>query len=453
MTPQASPTASALSLRHATPWQRLLRRAVLGRLASLRHGSLVLRESGGVHVFGAAPAEAHGSASAAAGTDDAPHAVVTIRDPEFWRALAFGGSVGAGESFARGDWSTDDLVAVVRLFVANRAVLDGVEGGLARLAAPPRALWSALRRNTRSGSRRNIAAHYDLGNDWFGLFLDETWMYSCALFEHGQESLADAQRHKLERICRTLDLRPGMRVLEIGTGWGGFALHAAGRHGCHVTTTTISREQHALATARIAEAGLSQRVDVLLADYRDLTGSYDRLVSIEMVEAVGHEHLDTFFGQCSRLLADDGSMLLQAITIADQLYDRARRETDFIRRHIFPGSFIPCVSELAASARRATDMVLADMTDIGPHYATTLRRWREALLARGAEAEALGYDARFQRLWKFYFAYCEGGFAEGVLGDVHMLFAKPRARRAGHGGRGAAVGRLPRGNGPARANA
>jgi cyclopropane-fatty-acyl-phospholipid synthase len=283
-------------------------------------------------------------------------------------------------------------------------------------------------RNSRDGSRRNIAAHYDLGNDFFALFLDETLAYSCGVFEREDATLHEAQLAKFDRICRRLRLTAADHLLEIGTGWGGLAIHAAARYGCRVTTTTISREQHALAAQRIAQAGLEDRVTLLLEDYRDLDGSYDKLVSVEMIEAVGHQYLDDYTAQCSRLLAPEGAMLLQAITIQDQFYEAALESVDFIQRYIFPGSFIPSVTAIVDSVRRSTDMKVFHLEDIGPHYATTLGRWRTSFLARLDDVRRLGYPESFLRMWDFYLCYCEGGFLERQLGDVQMLLTKPRCR-------------------------
>ena len=392
------------------------RPAVLRRLAGIRAGELTLVDQAEAHRFGG-PSPA------------CPLSVtVEVRDPAFWAEVAFGGSVGAGESYMQGHWDANDLTAVMRILLSNRAVLDGMETGLARLFEPARKLLHALNRNSRAGSRRNIAAHYDLGNDFFALFLDPSMMYSSAIFERPDMSLAEAQTARLERICRRLDLQPSDHLLEIGTGWGGLAIHAAGRYGCRVTTTTISREQHALAAERIAAAGLSDRVTLLLEDYRDLRGRYDKLVSIEMIEAVGHRFYDAYFAACARLLEPAGTMLLQAITIADQRYDAARRSVDFIQRHIFPGSCIPSVAAIAASVARATDLRIVRLEDIGPHYATTLRHWRENLFANLDAVRALGYPPEFVRMWEFYLCYCEAGFAERALGDVHVLLAKPGYR-------------------------
>jgi cyclopropane-fatty-acyl-phospholipid synthase len=362
------------------------------------------------------------------GRRDGLQARVEVRDERFFRAVALRGSVGAGEAYASGWWTSPDPVAVVRLFVRNRAALGALEGGLARLTRPMLALAHALRRNTRGGSRANIAAHYDASNEFFALFLDETMTYSCGFFAHPGASLREASLAKIERLCDRLELSERDHLLEIGTGWGAFAIHAARRHGCRVTTTTISRRQHEFARARVAEAGLADRVEVLLQDYRDLGGSYDKLVSVEMIEAVGHAYYPTFFRRCAELLRPDGRMALQAITIADDLYDEARRSVDFIQAHVFPGSCIPSVTALLSAASRTSDLRLAHMEEIGPHYVPTLAAWRANLRARWSEARALGFSEESLRAWDFYLAYCEGGYAEGQLGDVHMLFTRPAAR-------------------------
>jgi cyclopropane-fatty-acyl-phospholipid synthase len=299
-----------------------------------------------------------------------------------------------------------------------------MESGPARAAAPLRAAAHWLRRNTRAGSRRNIAAHYDLGNDFFALFLDASMMYSCALFEDPAATLAEAQRAKLDAVCRKLALGPGDHVLEIGTGWGGFALHAASRYGCRVTTTTISRNQHELARERVRAAGLEARVTLLLEDYRDLRGRYDKLVSIEMIEAIGHQYFGEFFRRCDALLAPGGRMLLQAITIADQRYEAARDEVDFIKRYIFPGCCIPSVTALARAMTASSTLRIEHLEDIGPHYATTLARWRDNLLGNAARVRALGLPESFLRMWVFYLCYCEAGFAERALGDVQAVLRK-----------------------------
>jgi len=394
----------------------LARRAVHARLAGVRHGQLTLLDAGESTHFGTRDAICPLAAT------------VRVHDARFYGDLAYGGSIGAGEAYMQGHWSTDDLTAVIRILLNNRGIVDGMETGTARLAAPVRKALHWFNRNTRTGSRRNIAAHYDLGNDFFALMLDPSMMYSSAVYERADMTLAEAQHARLDRICRRLALRPQDHLLEIGTGWGGMAIHAARTTGCRVTTTTISREQYTAAKERVAAAGLADRIEILLEDYRDLTGTYDKLVSIEMIEAVGHAYYDTYFAQCARLLRPEGAMLLQSITIADQRYESARRSVDFIQRYIFPGSCIPSVTAMAASLTRASDLRIVHLDDIGPHYATTLRHWRENL-GRNIEAvRALGYSDTFLRMWEFYLCYCEGGFAERALGDVHMLLAKPGFR-------------------------
>jgi cyclopropane-fatty-acyl-phospholipid synthase len=342
----------------------------------------------------------------------------------------FGGEVGAGEAYSDGFWSCDDLTALIRIMVRNRSLLDALDRGWSHLATLARKLFHLFRRNTKEGSRKNIAAHYDLGNDFFALFLDETMMYSCAIFEREDSTLYEASVAKNDRICRKLQLTARDQLLEIGSGWGGFALYAAGQYGCHVTTTTISQEQFQLAQKRVAAAGLSDRVTILLQDYRDLRGQYDKLVSIEMIEAVGHHYLETFFRGCSNLLKPDGMMLLQGITIADQLYERSLRSVDFIKQYIFPGSFIPSVTAICNALARATDLRVFHLEDQGAHYATTLRHWRERFFANLHQVRALGYPAPFIRMWEYYLCYCEGGFLERVLGDVQMVLTKPLCRRA-----------------------
>ena len=387
----------------------LSRRLVHARLDRMRHGRLVLHEQGESSAFGPA---------------GGVEVNVTVRHPAFYPELAFGGSVGAGEAYMLGHWVADDLTALVRLLLRNREALDGMEGGLARLSSPMRTAAHWLHRNTREGSRRNISAHYDLGNELYRLFLDETMMYSSAVFERPGMTLAEAQAAKLEAICRKLELGPDDHVLEIGTGWGGFALHAAGKVGCRVTTTTISPNQHALATERVRAAGLQDRVTVLLQDYRELEGTYDKLVSIEMIEAVGHQYFGEFFRRCDALLRPGGRMLLQAITIADQRYEQARREVDFIKRYIFPGCCIPSVTALANAMTDASRLRIVALEDIGLHYATTLASWRDNFLRNSLRVRALGYPETFIRMWTFYLAYCEGGFAERALGDLQLVLER-----------------------------
>jgi cyclopropane-fatty-acyl-phospholipid synthase len=311
----------------------------------------------------------------------------------------------------------------------NRKVLEEVDSGTALFTRPLQKLLHIFNRNTQEGSRRNIAAHYDLGNDFYRLWLDETMMYSCAYFEKPDTSLADASTEKLDRICRKLKLSPEDSVIEIGTGWGGFAIHAARNYGCHVTTTTISKQQFEWAKEAVRQAGLEDRITLLFDDYRDLTGTYDKLVSIEMVEAVGHEFHDTFFRKCCELLKPDGQMLLQSITIADQQYDRYKKDVDFIRRYIFPGGCLTSVTDMSRTMTEHTDMRTIHLEDIGPHYATTLRRWHDRFFAKIDKVKKLGYSSEFIRMWQFYLCYCESAFMERAIGTVQMLITRPDARR------------------------
>lgn len=405
-----------IGTRLRSRWHRFLRDRVCDRLTGLRRGRLTIIDGGDRITFG--------------GDEDGVtlHAVIHVTDPRFWPAVAFSGSVGAGGGYAEGTWQCDDLATLVRMLVLNREVLDGMEGGLARLTAPLRTAYHGLRRNTRSGSRQNIEAHYDLGNDFFEQFLDPSMTYSCGIFETPDASMEQASVAKLDRICRKLSLSPEHHLLEIGTGWGSFALHAAREYGCRVTTTTISPSQHRVAAERIRKAGLEDRVELLLCDYRDLEGRYDRLVSIEMIEAVGHRFTPAFLGRCAELLRADGMMCLQSITVQDQFYRRALREVDFIQRYIFPGSCIPSNESLCAALTRSTDMKLFHLEDIGPHYARTLELWRLRLLSNRETIQGLGYSEHLIRLFEFYLAYCEGGFEERVLGDVQMILTRPLCR-------------------------
>jgi cyclopropane-fatty-acyl-phospholipid synthase len=398
--------------------QRLARSALCAALARIEHGELRLIDADGEYRFG--------RPGASAGL----RAILRITDLSFYAETAFGGSVGAGEAYIRGSWSCDDLTALTRIMVRNRAAMNGLEGGFALLSRPIYKLFHFLNRNTRQGSARNIAAHYDLGNDLYRLMLDETMAYSCGIFERPDSTLLEASRAKFDAACRKLALTPADHLLEIGTGWGGLAIHAARHYGCRVTTTTISRAQHDYARERIAEAGLTDRITLLLEDYRDLTGRYDKLVSIEMIEAVGAKFLEPYFRQCASLLVSDGAMLLQAITIQDQLYEQALRSVDYIQRYIFPGSFIPSVTALANAITAGSDLKIFQLEDIGPHYARTLAEWRRNFFANLPQVRALGYPESFVRLWEFYLCYCEGGFQERQLGNVQLLLTRPACRRA-----------------------
>ncbi|MGH8051344.1 MAG: class I SAM-dependent methyltransferase [Arenimonas sp.] len=360
---------------------------------------------------------------------DSIHVRLNIHSPDFYRQVALNGSVGAGESYMEGLWHCDDLVSLVRLLVINRDLLDGMESGTAKIGGWLMKAAHTLTRNTRAGSKKNIAAHYDLGNDLFQLFLCKNMMYSSAIFTGNDDTLEMASDRKLERICQKLDLKASDHLIEVGTGWGGMALYAAKHYGCKVTTTTISKEQHALASQRIAEAGLSDSVTLLLQDYRDLEGSYDKLVSIEMIEAIGHQYLDTYMAKCTSLLKPEGLALIQAITIEDHRYQQALHSVDFIKRYIFPGSFIPCVNAMVNAAAQSGPLRLLNLEDIGPSYARTLHEWRKRFMSQLDQVRSLGYDDRFIKMWEFYLAYCEGAFIERSISDVHLLFARSLNRR------------------------
>jgi cyclopropane-fatty-acyl-phospholipid synthase len=388
---------------------------ILQRLQNLQKGTLVLKEGTETHRFG---------------SNNQINATITVHDPRFYGEIAFGGSIGAGEAYMLGYWSTDNLTNIIRLMTLNQSVMDSLEGGYQFLNKPIMKVLHWLNSNTTEGSRKNIAAHYDLGNDLFALFLDPTMMYSSAIFNEKHSTLQAASELKLKTICDKLDLKPTDNVIEIGTGWGGFAIYAAKHYGCKVTTTTISQQQYILAKTRVEASGLQDKISLLLDDYRHLTGEYDKLVSIEMVEAVGHQFYDTYFSKVSQLLKPNGLALIQAITITDQRYESAIQSVDFIQRYIFPGSNIPSNTAMLSSITKVSDLRLFDLEDIGPHYATTLRMWRENFFANIQQVRQLGYSEEFIKMWEFYFCYCEGGFAERALGDVHLLLAKPENRRA-----------------------
>jgi cyclopropane-fatty-acyl-phospholipid synthase len=388
------------------------RRIVEGLLGRMRVGELTIVEADRHRTWG------HGE----------PSATVEVRSPALWPAV-LRGSRGLAESYVGGHWDSPDPADVIRVCALNIEPFDRWRRRLAPVRAPlRRALGTGGRRNTRRRSREAISAHYDRGNELFELILDPTMTYSCGFYETPEASLEEASLAKLDRICHKLGLGPDHHVLEIGTGWGSFAAHAAGRYGCRVTTTTISSEQHAFAAELIERRGLGDRVTVLFEDYRDLRGRYDRLVSIEMIEAVGWRDFPTFFERCSELLEPEGTMLLQAIVIDDRAYELEKISRTFIRELIFPNGCLPSVEVIARCVAGHTDLRLTDLEDISAHYVPTLRAWRANLDANTAELAARGFDERFQRLWRFYLAYCEAGFAERRIRDVQVLLAKPGFR-------------------------
>jgi cyclopropane-fatty-acyl-phospholipid synthase len=348
-----------------------------------------------------------------------------IHDLAALERLLVGGEVGGGEAYVDGLWSSPDLVALISLAVANRQALALSKGWWRLPARVVRTVSHRRNRNTRPGSRRNIAAHYDLGNDFYSLWLDETMTYSSAVFATPEQSLADAQRNKYRLMAARAGLAAGQHVLEIGTGWGGFALYAAGELGCRVTTVTVSKAQHELASRRVREAGLEDRVRVELRDYRDIEGTYDAIVSIEMLEAVGAEYLGTFFRACDRALRTGGRMSVQVITFPDDAYESQLRGANWIQRYIFPGGVLPSLAAIERSLA-GTQLLVTGVTDIRSSYALTLRAWRTRFFERLAEVRAMGFDDRFIRMWDYYLSISEAGFRTGMTQDLQIAFEKRR---------------------------
>lgn len=396
-----------------TTWSK---RAIAHRLSHLRSGKIELEDGAGRAVFGQADAPAPSR--------------ITVSSSDFYTKTLLGGGLGFAESYIDGDWDSPDLAELLRVFVRDISVAHKNDRGLARLRDPFLRTAAFVRRNTLRGSRRNIAAHYDLGNEFFELFLDDTMTYSSGIFYTPGDSLRNASLNKLDRICRKLRLAPGHHVLETGTGWGSFAIHAARNYGCRVTTTTISKRQHEIAKQRIEEAGLADQVTLLLEDYRNLRGTYDKVVSIEMIEAVGHDYLGTYLGACSRLLHPEGQMLLQVISMPDQRYKSYLRTSDFIRKHVFPGSCCPSLSALQNALTESTDMRCVQYEDITPHYVTTLEHWHQRYEESIDRVRELGYPEEFIRMWRYYLSYCMAGFAERYIGVGQMMLNKPGCREA-----------------------
>jgi cyclopropane-fatty-acyl-phospholipid synthase len=363
--------------------------------------------------------------------DGAQRARLRIVSPAFFRRLRLGADMGLGESYVDGEWEADDLAAFLALAAENEDEL-AVVTGLTRALNVGNDLLHALRRNTRRGSRRNIAAHYDLSNEFFQLFLDETLTYSSAIFDHADQPLAEAQRNKYRSLAEKVRLEPADRVLEVGCGWGGFALFAAREYGCHVTGITVSERQHALARARVAEAGLRDRIEIRLQDYRDVTGTFDKIVSIEMFEALGREHWPVYFAKLDEVLAPDGLVALQTISVPDHRFEAYARRCDWIQKHIFPGSLLASLHHVTGAMRQVSRLGVHHLEDIGPHYALTLARWRQAFLGQLDRVRALGFDDRFIRTWDYYLAGCQAYFATRRLGDLQLLLSRPgNARLAG----------------------
>lgn len=399
--------AIKVSWKHATAKKILLK-----LLSKMQHGCLTLQENDQTHQFG--------------NLDSELKAHVTINDPRLYWNMLTGGTIAAGESYFNSQWDSPDVTKVIRVMVRNSELMDTIDHRFSGISQLVQRFSHFANRNSQSQSKKNIVAHYDLGNDFYKLFLDETMMYSSAVFRTPNDTLFQAQTQKLDDICQRVQLKPGDKVIEIGTGWGGFAIHAAKNYGVHVSTTTISEEQHAYAKAQIEKEGLGDKITLLKQDYRDLEGKYDKLVSIEMIEAVGHQFLPTFFKTCNDLLKPNGKMLIQAITIADQRYDRYRKQADFIQKYIFPGGFLPSVQIMNQKIAKHTDLKVSSLHDIGLDYAMTLKHWSDRLKDVRGDLAVLGLDQTFYRMWQFYFHYCEGGFRERLISTVHLTAEKPR---------------------------
>ena len=386
---------SQSSINKTSVFDRLARQLIFSRLrSSIRNGNVVFRDALGCEAFGS--------------TDEKGLSVeVNVIDLSLYSDMLLGGLLGAAESYMAGGWTASDVTKLIRIFASEARSISSMDSGLARLFTPLLRLFHWLNRNTRTGSRKNISEHYDLGNDFFKLFLDPTMTYSAGVFESVDATMEDASIAKIERLCRKLDLKSSDHILEIGTGWGSFAIYAAKTRCCQVTTTTISKEQYEYANQRVREAGLEDRITVLMSDYRDLVGSYDKIVSIEMIEAVGHQFHNVYFRKISDLLKPDGLAAIQAIIIDDRLYSNHIREVDFIKKYIFPGSCLTSISGVIESVKKSTDMRLFHFEDITSHYAKTLRLWREKFFQNIDAIRALGFSDTFIRMWDFYLCYCE----------------------------------------------
>lgn len=399
---------------------QLARRFMFRVLSRIHVGSLTLHDGDDTHHFGctATGAEKLGQ----------PQAEIVVHNRDAFGKVLMGGTIASGEAYIDGDWSTPDLTQVTRLFSANMASMESMQANQQWYTKLALRFAHALNRNTHEGSRRNISAHYDLGNDFFSLFLDPSMMYSSAVFETPDTGLEQASRDKLDAICQQLELSENDHLVEIGTGWGGMAIHAAQNYGCRVTTTTISKEQYDFAKSRVKQLGLDDQITLLLKDYRALSGEFDKLVSIEMIEAVGHDFYDSYFATCSRLLKPTGKMVLQAITIPDSRYEQARRSVDYIKRYIFPGGCLPSLEVISRNIAKKTDLQMVHLRDITLDYARTLEQWRLRFSDKLEDVRSMGFDERFIRMWEFYLCYCEGGFRERIIGTAQISFAKPGYR-------------------------
>ncbi|MBB1454179.1 cyclopropane-fatty-acyl-phospholipid synthase family protein [Pseudoalteromonas sp. SG43-5] len=404
---------SSLNCEQSTNWlTNIYKKLVTKAFSSIETGQVVLIEGNERTVFG--------------DPSSVLKATIIVNDKAMYKAFALSGSVGAGEAYILGHWSCDNLTSFIEIFAINEKQLDEFEKKFAFFSNIAHRFNHIKNKNSESGSKKNIIAHYDLGNDLYESFLSKEMLYSSAVYPSKEATLEEAQKYKLKRICEQVELQKNDSVIEIGTGWGAFAIYAATHYDCHVTTTTISDEQHDYVANKISELGLESKITLLKLDYRQLRGKYDKLVSIEMIEAVGHEYLPSFFTQCGELLKDDGAMLIQAITIGDQRYKHYLKNSDFIQQYIFPGGCLPSLNEMSEQIKNNTDMVIHTVNDIGAHYARTLADWRSRFIKSWPDLDRSKFDERFYRLWLFYFAYCEGAFRARATSTVHLMARKPR---------------------------
>ncbi|WP_087025010.1 SAM-dependent methyltransferase [Thaumasiovibrio subtropicus] len=398
-----------------TSTERLARRGVHKLLSHVTEAGITLVEEGAdTHYFGDRNATLQ--------------AQLVVRHPRLYSRMLKGGSIAAAEAFMDGDWDSPDLTKVVQVMARNLVMLDNLEKKTSWMTRIGYKLSHLFNRNSKKQARDNIAAHYDLGNALYSQFLDDNMLYSSGIYQHDADTLSDAQINKMQRLCQQLHLQPDDHVLEIGTGWGALAIYIAKHYGCRVTTTTLSQEQYDWAKRRVEEENLGDRITLLLEDYRDLTGTYDKLVSVEMIEAVGKEYLDTYIKKCESLLTPNGLMAIQAITIADQRYDHYSNRVDFIQKYIFPGGFLPSITKLSETLTQRSDLVIRDVKDIGIDYARTLSDWHQAFSSNVDEVLRLGYDERFVRMWRYYLSYCEGGFLERTISTVQIVASRPQWR-------------------------
>jgi cyclopropane-fatty-acyl-phospholipid synthase len=417
MNKQATENASELTLERSSKGG-FFERALLSQLRKIEQGSLQISTPSGNFLLGES-------------SPDQIQAEIVVKDPVFFRKTCIGGSLGVADSYSQGDWTSPDLVAVFRLFLQNQKVMDGMEGGWATLLNKIARWGYALsQKNTIKGSRKNIALHYDLGNDFYELMLDPTMTYSCGIFANPETTLEEASLAKYDRIIDQLEIEPEHHLLEIGCGWGGFAHRLAQRTDARLTATTISERQYQYTIERIRKNGWEDRISIVKEDYRNLSGQFDRIVSIEMIEAVGHEYLPSYFSKISDLLTSDGAALIQGITMPDHRYGQYLKEVDYIRTRVFPGSCVPSASAMIAAAVKRSDLRPADLHDFGYHYSRTLREWRLRFKENEEEISSLGYDDDFRRAWEYYLCYCEAGFEEGYTGDIHLLLTKPACKLA-----------------------